>query len=191
MTPADIDRLAALHEAATPGRVWEYDADVQKIVSLRVDEYGSYVGDGDLAANNALPADAALIVAMRNALPELLAMARDTNKLAGLVRETAIGATSIVAERDSLAARVRDLEGTIGKARCALGGAGNEVDILSLASSTTSRVAKLEAAIKAHAVELVALGYREPGTPFDTHGLTMCVAYNSQTQQLEAHEVKP
>lgn len=69
-----IEELARLNSKASPDRVWEYDADVQKLVSLKAD--GS--GDGELVANSVLATDAALIAAMRNALPRLLQLARDS-----------------------------------------------------------------------------------------------------------------
>lgn len=77
MTPADLDKLQALHEAATPGP-WRTTTNLpyetgDKVADLGALDIASYVD----TPNSPNEQNAALIVAMRNALPELLAMARD------------------------------------------------------------------------------------------------------------------
>ncbi len=92
MTDAlDLDSLAALEKAATPGP-WDYETE---LLSPDVDingfhwrPYGhtyspEWGGDSPQAA-----ADGALIAAARNALPRLLALARAGERLAAAVEAT-------------------------------------------------------------------------------------------------------
>lgn len=143
MTPADLDRLQQLYEAATPGP-WKF----------RTYEYETGERESHLEAALYSEDNEALIHAMRNALPELLAMAGKF-----LARENRMAAkrdvwrdnheqkhrqlVTAVAERDALAARVRELEAGAPSAKLQSG-------ILQLAlenERNVARVAKLEAAI--------------------------------------------
>ena len=63
--PIDLDRLQALHEAATPG-LWEFDEGIG---------LGYVHGGGTIGEINYV-AEGPLIVAMRNALPALIAEVR-------------------------------------------------------------------------------------------------------------------
>lgn len=71
----DIESLRALHEAATPGP-WEVleDGNGRKVfdAGLWSEEAGHYSVESMAFGNPEFRADAALITAMRNALPDLL-----------------------------------------------------------------------------------------------------------------------
>jgi hypothetical protein len=93
--PVDVERLARLLEAATPGP-WEAERvaggdllGVAVVSPAEPTESGSIVGVTDIV----MPADAHLIAALRNAAPALLDIAREH--------------AAVVAERDALVAGVR------------------------------------------------------------------------------------
>ena len=105
--------------------------------------------------------------ALVEALPELLAAARERDDLRKqLACEVAVNADypDVVAERDELKKRVAELEGEIGKARCMVGGAGNDTPLSALVSA---RIAELK-------TELATLRFR-----FDEYAL----GYVNRTQQ--------
>ena len=70
MTASDLDRLKELEAAATKG--WRHSVGMDARV-VRTD--GSYMNCGDAVYHQQFAADAELIAAMRNALPDLLAAA--------------------------------------------------------------------------------------------------------------------
>ena len=70
--PIDLDRLQALHEAATPG-LWEFDEGIG---------LGYVHGGGTIGEINYV-AEGRLIVAMRNSIPALLAEVRELREERG------------------------------------------------------------------------------------------------------------
>ena len=78
MTPEQLDELEALERAATP-KMWDFAGVYGETGSAWLYEAAGVPGDPDLddtRFGKARTQDAALIAAMRNAIPELIRMAR-------------------------------------------------------------------------------------------------------------------
>lgn len=92
MTPLDIDHLEELLAKATPGEWYELDHHVSGgPESTHVCEVSGSLG------NPQVRADRALIVALRNAAPELLRLAREHATLSARVENAETAAKEIIA----------------------------------------------------------------------------------------------